>query len=123
MHHVVAVFGVEVRSSQLTLIIQSQVLGVVDLLEKMSHSIVIVCDLLSLTIQPPTDLLRAFEVPHFLEGLAVLNVGKFLSLLVLAEVDDELGYSVSTCLLLGKLLLQVYLHVLFNLLLLLCHFN
>ena len=123
MHHVVGVFSVKVRSAQLTLITQSQILGIVDLLEKMSHSAVIVCDLLFLTIQPPSDFLRAFEVPHFLEGLAVLNVGKFLSLRVLAEVDDELGYSVSSSLLLGKLLLQVYLHVVFNLLLLLCHFN
>ena len=89
----------------------------------MSRSIVVVSDLLSLTIQSPSDLLRAFEVPHFLESLAVLNVGKLLSLFVLAEVDNKLGDSVSTCFLLGKLLLQVCLHVVFNLLLLLCHFN
>ena len=89
----------------------------------MSRSIVVVCHLLSLTIQPPADLLRAFEVPHFLESLAVLNVGKLFSLCVLAEVNDELSYSVSTFFLLRKLLLQVCLHVAFNLCLLLCHFN
>ena len=89
----------------------------------MSRSIVVVSDLLLLTIQAPANLLRALEVPHFLEGLAVVHIGKLLTLRVLAEIDDELGYSVGTLLLLGQLLLQVCLHVGFNLELCFCHFN
>ena len=109
--------------AKLTLIVQEQVFGVVDLLEKLRSCIVTCGNLLLLTIESPADFLTTSVVVHFLEALARVNVCKLFTLSILSEINNELSDGISAFLFLSQLLLQVSLNVFFNLLLLIYHFN
>ena len=102
-------------TAELALIIQKQVLGVVKLLEELSPRVVVGRNLLLLAIEAPADLVAATVVPDLLEGLARLNVGELLALLILAEIGDKASDCLGTRSLTGDLLLQVLVDVFLNL--------
>ena len=83
----------------------------------MGTGVIVGRDLLLLAIKAPADLVAATVVPNLLEALASLYVGELLAFLVLGEVHDETSDVLSTFHLAGHILLEVFVDVLFDTLL------
>ena len=60
---------------------------------------------------------------HLLEALSVLDISKLITSLVMSKIHDKLCDCISAFQLFGKFTLKVILNVVFDFLLLLCHFN
>lgn len=108
--HFVALFSRDEGRAQLTLIVEEQIFGVVDFLEKLGLGVKVVSNLFLLAVKSPTLLLSASVVPYGLETLTGVHVRQKLPLAVVVEVHDEVGKFFSA----GHLLLELILHVLFD---------